>query len=352
MQKNRELENYLFNIIVIVAAIVSIVTIITNIIIGFPLSVNIKWTYIVLLSFFVYRFINQSNEKYYRLIYFLSVILIIIPIGWIESGGSGNNTIAYVFLLMICISIFFHDKLRTIMLSILIVIFTLLQTIEYFYPQVIIKHNPATQFYDRLFQVPLTLLGGFLLIKQFADAYNREEEKLSNYSKKLKKANEELEYMATRDGLTGLYNRRKFNDELNKNIMNEESINKGMFMVIFDIDYFKSINDTYGHIVGDKVLYAIARITEGSMPEDSIISRWGGDEFAIVYIGEEHILINSIENLYKNIRKINFDKLKRVTISSGITKIEFGEDIKSIFKRADDYLYEAKSMGRNRYFIN
>lgn len=186
-------------------------------------------------------------------------------------------------------------------------------------------------------QIPLTLGIGYLLVKQFADAYEKEKKILNQYSK-------ELEYLATKDTLTGLYNRRSFDNEL-KYIIEKETVSEA-YLALFDIDHFKIINDNYGHVFGDQVLRNIADLAKKTIPVGDFISRWGGDEFAVLFKGSEEELKQYIHELRKEIANMNDDRT--ITISVGITEIHKGENIDEILKRADQALYTSKENGRNQ----
>lgn len=287
--------------------------------------------------------------KYLKLIYFLVIIFVIIPYGWIDSGGSSNNTIAYIFIVMICITFFFHKRLRKLLIIMLISSFTILFSLEYYYPEIMRVHSSNQQFYDRLVQIPLTLLGGYLLLKQFADAYNEEKEKLNEYSEELKKLNKQLELIANTDGLTGLYNRRIFDSRLKEIILEKRYIYEEIHIILFDIDNFKGINDTYGHSTGDEVIYKLGKITQAIMPQTSIISRWGGDEFAIIFFGNAVEVKSHILKLHKKAREIQIEGNRVITVSIGITQILEKDNTKDVFKRVDLALYESKNRGKDMY---
>ncbi len=190
------------------------------------------------------------------------------------------------------------------------------------------------------------------------------------YHLERKASMERLEYLASRDMLTGIYNRRKF-FELAENLIQEN--NESIFAVIVDIDHFKSINDTYGHAVGDRVIQKVTSILAESLPEGAILGRIGGEEFAIVFridslqkaVEHLEIMRNKIENL--EIETDNATTL-HCTISLGIANtaanhqsIEDGpgtdkpseqrrnkSTLDELLNNADKALYEAKGAGRNR----
>lgn len=349
---NAELENKLFKVIVLITEIISIISIIGNIVIGFPLYLNIKWICIVIMSEILIAFMKfDSIIKCLKLIYFLFVIIVVVPYGWIESGGSNNNTVGYIFIIMICITFFFHKKARNLLIILLMGVFASLLCLEYMYPQIIKMHTPKEQFLDRLFQIPLTLGGGYLLLKQFADAYRKEKQNHDIYSEKIKKANEKFKLMANRDELTGAYNRRKFDFEIKMIFEEKIYLLKEVYIILFDIDYFKKINDAHGHDVGDKIICDFVNIIEKVMPSSSIISRWGGDEFAIIFYGSINKLKNYLYLVYKEINNININKKEGITVSTGITLIKSDDVLQKVFKRVDNALYKSKKNGRNKYTV-
>ncbi|MCD4675432.1 MAG: diguanylate cyclase [Desulfobacula sp.] len=160
-----------------------------------------------------------------------------------------------------------------------------------------------------------------------------------------------LDYLATHDSLTGLYNRRKF-FELAQQLYNAKR--DGVFAVMIDIDHFKRINDRHGHHSGDLVLKAITKSIRDLLPADSIFGRVGGEEFAALInaynLDEVKQLIEKIRiTVSELIISIRDGANLSCTISSGAAQT--GEDITSLddlLKKADDALYEAKGSGRNR----
>ncbi len=232
----------------------------------------------------------------------------------------------------------------------LVSIFVALYVLEYNYPQLIMVYDPKSQFFDRLIQIPLTLIASYMLLKQFADAYLTEKKKNDQYSEELIRINKELELLATIDELSDTYNRRTYNLRL-KEVLEQSKINNDIYIILFDIDYFKEINDNYGHIVGDEIIYQIGRMMKEIMPKSSFISRWGGDEFAIIFYGRLEQLKKYVIQLQKEISDLQLYDNLNVTLSIGITKIKKNDCNKDVFKRVDEALYKSKEKGRNQYYI-
>ncbi|WP_373070069.1 diguanylate cyclase [Sulfurimonas sp.] len=162
-----------------------------------------------------------------------------------------------------------------------------------------------------------------------------------------------LEKIAHEDALTGLDNRRKFNHDIES--MFEEFYRrhiKSLTLVILDIDDFKKINDTYGHLVGDKVLVRFAEILKENIQVSNYIARWGGEEFSIllVDISEEDIL-----ELFQKIRiaiskdEVLYDLIQgNITSSFGVGALGQNESIDALISKVDSALYAAKKSGKDK----
>lgn len=159
-----------------------------------------------------------------------------------------------------------------------------------------------------------------------------------------------LEYQATHDTLTGLYNRQKFHDIFSKELRRDKRYKNPLALLIFDIDFFKKINDEFGHQVGDEVLKDISHIVTDEIREHDTVVRWGGEEF-IVLLPETDIegVTNTANKIKESISNYQNQTVGRqITASFGITVLKEDDNQDSIIKRADDALYEAKETGRNK----
>lgn len=165
---------------------------------------------------------------------------------------------------------------------------------------------------------------------------------------KLSQTLKSLDYMATRDFMTGIYNRRKF-FELGQELC---QVSENLFAIMMDIDKFKNINDDYGHPFGDIVIKSITNIISQYIPEEAIFGRLGGEEFAILYVADSMaMIVEKIEEIRKAIEDLeekHDETMVKFTISNGITKKHTNDTLDDLLKRADKALYEAKGSGRNR----
>ncbi|BCD68374.1 GGDEF domain-containing protein [Nitratiruptor sp. YY09-18] len=162
---------------------------------------------------------------------------------------------------------------------------------------------------------------------------------------------QKFETLAITDKLTGLYNRNKFYKTAQQEINRATRHQRPLSLIIFDIDNFKKINDTYGHDVGDYVLKTIAKLVHKNIRKYDYAFRWGGEEFIILSpetsAKEAMKLAEKIRNL---IAQYRFDKVGKVTISLGVAEFDKESDkhIDAVIKRADSALYLSKKDGKNR----
>ena len=171
--------------------------------------------------------------------------------------------------------------------------------------------------------------------------------------KKLEDIQSELKILATTDPLTGLFNRRCFEDRAEAEIKRSIRYNKSLTVIMADLDYFKQINDTFGHKAGDYVLKEISKIIRKSLRDIDLIGRYGGEEFIMLFpeLDQTTSLIvaerlrEEIENTVISVK----EKTVKITISIGITELSGGDkySLDTLTHRADEALYKSKENGRN-----
>ena len=162
----------------------------------------------------------------------------------------------------------------------------------------------------------------------------------------------ERERLAAIDGLTGLANRREFDQVLAREVNRAERTREPLSLIVFDVDHFKAINDSRGHLGGDEVLRAIAEVLAGAVREMDLVARYGGEEFAVILPRcDQHDAIRVVERITSMSRQRA--DLDGVTLSSGLATIPFNAgDGLSLVAAADEALYESKRSGRNRYSVS
>ena len=168
-----------------------------------------------------------------------------------------------------------------------------------------------------------------------------------------------LEEMALIDGLTGLYNRMFFNKEIQNCMENYRRFSLPFVLVILDLDHFKKVNDTYGHLCGDMVLQRISNLIKMEIRKDDFVCRYGGEEFAVIFRNTKdmEVIKLRLEAVRQKIAAAAMDyqgNAVAVTCSFGAvccTLIDKTNNVEEIVKKADEALYEAKNTGRNRICI-
>ena len=189
----------------------------------------------------------------------------------------------------------------------------------------------------------------------------------TNFIENIKQANAEIgslrdqlqeaEKSAYTDQLTQLYNRHAFDRQLAQ-LLQTDTVAKSVCLIIADLDHFKSFNDDYGHIIGDRVLQRMGEIIQDHCPDNAIGSRYGGEEFAIILSNSSiaqatevaEILRKKLQQLKVKIK--NSDKiLDNISASFGIAQFQLGEGAENFIDRADQALYRSKENGRNQVSI-
>ena len=167
---------------------------------------------------------------------------------------------------------------------------------------------------------------------------------------------EELTFLTTRDDLTGLFNTRQFYRHIAKEVDRSNRYFRPLALILMDIDNFKSLNDTYGHLFGDKILSGIGEIIKLAIRTQDTAYRYAGDEFTIILPETElEMAISVAERVRQAIeietQALSYPKPLKVTVSIGVVEYLTDEDIKSFVHRADSAMYVSKKRGRNKISI-
>jgi diguanylate cyclase (GGDEF)-like protein len=165
---------------------------------------------------------------------------------------------------------------------------------------------------------------------------------------------EEMARLAVTDDLTGLYNRRHFLDRLAEEIRRGERYGLCFSMLFLDIDNFKTINDTWGHALGDRILSELGRVLRRWGRSTDLFARYGGEEFVVLLpMTDAAAAAAAAERLRARVQAHSFPRRKRITASLGIASFPaHGETGEALLQKADAALYLAKRLGRNRVAVS
>jgi diguanylate cyclase (GGDEF)-like protein/PAS domain S-box-containing protein len=174
---------------------------------------------------------------------------------------------------------------------------------------------------------------------------------VSDVSKSIDELNK-LTVLAYYDKLTGIYNRRKFDELLNLEYKISKRYGRALSALFFDIDHFKKINDTYGHDNGDMVLSSLSALISQQIRETDIFARWGGEEFIILLpeTNKENAVLIAQE-IMGSLSSYSFPEVGKVTISIGVSTLKGNERLNTFIKRLDEALYSSKKNGRDKFTI-
>lgn len=324
-----------FDQILTVVLLISVINIISNIAISYPFVANYKWMFMILLVFIINRYKNHGVLVSYSFVTF--IIIVIVPLGWYNSGLTNNNVIAYIFIITVAVSFLFEGWYRLSLVLLLIFIFCVFLYVEYYCPEFLPRHTDELQFLDRLIQVPLIVFVTFLTLRLFTNTFEEKNELLKSLNIRLKE-------MAYHDDLTGINNRafifEKYQDAIKNNVP--------FVSVMIDIDNFKQVNDNYGHLTGDKILKSIGHLLKVHFAEDGHIARYGGDEFILMLHLDINVVKNRLQSFIDSYMVLESTILTNSSLSGGYCIYHEHELLDEHLKKVDIALYKAKNSGKNK----
>lgn len=199
------------------------------------------------------------------------------------------------------------------------------------------QHNTVL-FWQLLVGVSLVLL---VLVYRYRQVHH--------HNRNLRNLNNQLEQISRYDHLTGLANRYALHERFNEEIETSSQTKQIFSLILLDVDFFKTINDDYGHDVGDEVIKQFASLLMSMVRENDMVGRWGGEEFLILCSQTtKNGAFQLADQLRRQVQSYNFPVNQQITASFGLSEYRHGETIGDTIKRADDALYKAKRNGRNQ----
>lgn len=172
----------------------------------------------------------------------------------------------------------------------------------------------------------------------------------------LGKYQRKLELMASTDKLTGAANRQAFEEYFAQSLARSVLDSTPMSVLIFDIDYFKRVNDQHGHNIGDLVIQTVSNMVKSQLRDEDLLCRWGGEEFLILLpnidLSRSHDIAERIRaSIEARVIRVNGNEI-RVTVSVGVAEHRTSEKPEELINRVDVALYQAKEQGRNRVVLS
>ena len=264
----------------------------------------------------------------------------VILIGW---DYSYQNMLFIILLFSILTS--YQNLLYKVGATVFICVFRLALYLHIHRVSAFYTVPPGGQLFLNILNNASTFLLFFIIAILFSNDSMAMEQKLVKYNKKIEK-------LAKTDALTGLPNRRDALERLEKHLKYSKNNDFFLCLAIGDIDFFKKINDTYGHEAGDAILVQLSNIFKETMEDKGFAARWGGEEFLFVFTqsngDDSSLILNELRSkIHKTIFKYN-DIEMRLTMTFGLEEYDFHNTVDNALNSADEKLYLGKSRGRNQ----
>lgn len=320
---------------------ISILSATTNTLLGKGLAgVVLQWAYIFVCT--IVLFIPLKLRMHISKILLIFICLVYIPFLFFQTAGYDGTALLFVPLGIFLLAIFFKGKTRGLLVALNILIAIAICLVQFNYPDLITPHGAEqAKLIDLIVAIVLAMSGLAILTVFVSNAYEIEKERIQAMAK-------ELEEMSNQDALTGTYNRRFMNSYLERELEIVSRTDAEICLMLIDIDYFKKINDTYGHNFGDEVLVGLANTIHDNLRKYDVLVRMGGEEFVVILHSVGLTDANESAMRIKNaVEDMKFDNGVGITISIGLVQAHKEDDIESIIHRADVNLYKAKDGGRN-----
>lgn len=347
------LQKKIYYFISLLLIFVPVIMIIINLFVEAEGNMNLKWG-----LFFVYAIINLIfviKDKWIlqlEIISFTLITFLYIPFSWIFIGGKDSYTFLYIILVLIGVIFSTPNPIKSVFVGILLLESLTLLFIELHYPEWIHSVDPRGFVIEGFFQVPLIFFSILYMTNQVYQLYQTEKEKAQLQNIELKEMNEHLLALSQTDFLSQIANRGHIQNMLEEYIQKTLKNNTDLFIILFDIDNFKFINEKYGYRKGDKIIHEISTSVELLLEKPNIIGRYGGNEFLVLLPNSNFDkTIKVMQKIKKSISTIKINKAASLSFSAGLLRVDPSKHstAEEVLHNADQLLFEAKSAGKNTY---
>lgn len=297
-----------------------------------------------LMFVFAYSLLTKNMNRASLLIC-VGYNFILFPINYIYSGGATGGMPLYFIMGIFTINLLITGSMRILLSVLSVVSYSVLILYGHYHPESItLFHDSFSATVDLILSM---LIVSFLIgtgVSALMREYGAEHQKVALL-------NQQLQEFAIKDPLTNLYNRRYLRKQLEYLIKQSKKDHQKLAVIIFDIDFFKKINDTYGHLVGDEVLKGFSRVLMEETRAHDIVGRYGGEEFLLILSETDaEAAMRLAERICQVVAKLPLANQLAVpiTVSGGIGCFVEDMTIEEIIAEADNNLYKAKFAGRNQ----
>ncbi len=351
--KSLPFDYRLYMVFFFITLIISTISATTNTLLGAGLfGVIIQHIYNICCV--VILFISRENRMRIYKPHLIFTTHVYLPFMFFQTAGYQGTSLLFVPLGLFLLCIVFSKKLRKFLIITCSMIFATCSLLEYHFPKLVVPfQGPQAQIIDLMVAMLITFSGMAVLAVYVSKSYRGETDRIEQLLQELEFKNFELEETSIRDALTGVYNRLFLSEFLEQEMQSCRNSNGHIFVFLADIDYFKKVNDQFGHSTGDEVLKTFAQTIQSSLWSSDVVARYGGEEFVGVLQSEDRDAAYAVvERVRLTVQALEFNHNLKITASFGLTMSRPEDTVASILERADTYMYQAKQTGRNKVVCN
>ncbi len=348
--KNLDYHNRVAVIFMSSGLIMASIASFTNIIFGISFLINLPNLILMIISIILILFFPTQIEKIaVAIMYFIAFLY--LPFNFFTGGGYVGSLPIYFVMIMVYFGMYLKTNKAAIIISIVLgIYFSTLIIYSYMNPSLVIPYeDEMSVMIDNIIGMVMVAINIILIGRVTVNRYIHERDYNASLVSELEEKNKQLQEMATTDLLTGLYNRGYFIDVLQKQLDLMKDSNNQIAVMMIDVDKFKDINDTWGHLYGDLILKKISKAILESVREQDVVARYAGDEFIImIYHLDDETTQNVAERVHQSVVSLSHRENHKTTLSIGVAKVKKNESLENLLKRADENMYHAKKKGRNK----
>lgn len=264
------------------------------------------------------------------------ITFIYLPFLYLQSAGHDGTMLWFSMLGIFMVSFIFTGKQLVVVVGLDIVLNMVLVWAGYHIDGLVVGYlDESARIWDIITSIPMCFIALGSMVVYVRRAYDN--------------SNRKLVRLATKDALTGIYNRRSMQELLERKVGQAKQTKTSFIIMMLDIDHFKKLNDTYGHPFGDLVLQKFSETVQSVLRKEDLFARYGGEEFVVMlHLAQLDKGVEVGERIRQAVKAMAFDNGVQVKVSIGMTAFTQDDTITKLLSRADENLYQAKQAGRDR----
>lgn len=345
--KNKSLEEKLSVLFIIIGMILSFSAILVTILYSQP-----WWHFVIHLSIALLTLgvpLYSDNLEKNILVMLVIVGTLYFPFIYFMNAGNNGPGPIYFLLIIAYYAFYLQQKQLVITLTFFVVYYLSIITIGQFYPSLVVAYtDDSSKYIDLMVAIASVSLVIAIIANTTFRNYQKERRITEGLLKRLEEQNDMLTELSIKDQLTDVYNRRYLNQIITKELERYKEHSSPFHVMMIDLDWFKKVNDNFGHLFGDEVLRKVAQQINKATRDYDIIARYGGEEFCVIvsHLNPENC-VTIAERIRLHVENLELRNNVKITVSIGVTSNCDEDTAKTLVKRADDLMYFAKANGKN-----